>query len=160
MADFLIREATDEDGQGIGQLIQTVFADYEGLRFEPSEHPELERPASYYADRGGRLWLVVRDGAVAGSLGLAPYWRPSEFELSTVYLDQESRGQGLASALLAGANAFASASGAERLSLWVDSRFEEGHRFYERNGFVRLPGVRALHDASDTLEYQFARDVV
>lgn len=159
MGDFLIREGADDDGPGLARLIAGVFDEYEGCLYEPSEFPELERPASAYAERGGRLWVVAQDDRLVGALAIAAHHRPGEFEISKVYLDKAVRGKGLAAALLAGADAFAAASGAARLSLWTDTRFGRGHAFYERHGFVRMPGVRALHDASATLEYHFARDV-
>ena len=61
--------------------------------------------------------------------------------------------------MLAEAVAFARAGGGTRLRLWTDTRFAEGHRFYERNGFVRLPGSRAVPDASDTWEFAYTRDI-
>lgn len=159
MSEFLIREATDDDGPALSRLIADVFAEYDGCLFEPAEFPELERPASAYSERGGRLWVVAREDALVGALAVAVHHRPQEFEIFKVYLDKSVRGQGLAAALLAGANAFAAASGGERLSLWTDTRFTDGHGFYERHGFTRMPGVRALHDVSDTLEFHYAKDV-
>lgn len=158
MADYLIREATDEDGPALAVLIAAGVAGHgagDGV-----ERPELDRPASYFSERGGRLWLVTREDAVVGSLGVVAQGRPKEFELSTICLDEDIRGQGLAAALLAGANAFAAASGGERLSIWVDAEFEDVQRFCERQGFVREPGTRARHDGSDRLECCFSRAVV
>jgi putative acetyltransferase len=159
MTEFLIREASDEDGPALARLIAGVFAEYPGCLYEPAEFPELDSPATWFAQRGGRLWVMVNDGAVAGSMGVVAGHRAGEFELLKVYLASAMRGQGFAAAMLAGALAFAQASGGQKLSLWSDTRFVEGHAFYRRQGFVRLPGVRALHDVSDTLEHRFARDV-
>lgn len=159
MTDVLIREATDDDGPGLAELIAGVFAEYEGCLYEASEFPEHARPASWFAERGGRLWIVTEDDVLVGSFGIVPGPRTGEFRISKVYLAASQRGRGLAAALLAGAEAFALASGGRRLSLWTDTRFVEGHRFYERNGFLRLPGVRALHDVSNTLEMHYAKDL-
>jgi putative acetyltransferase len=43
--------------------------------------------------------------------------------------------------------------------LWTDIRFEDAHRLYERLGYVRAPGTRALHDASDTVEYRYSKEL-
>jgi len=157
MPEFVIREATDEDGPALARLMaETVKG---GPSEEVSERPELERPASSFAERGGRLWLVFSDGEAVGSLGLTAHGRPKEFELSMICLSPETRGQGLAAALLAGANAFAAASGGERLSLWVDVALDDVQRFCERQGFIREPGARARHDGTGALECRFSRAV-
>ncbi|HEY0293358.1 MAG TPA: GNAT family N-acetyltransferase [Hansschlegelia sp.] len=158
MAEFLIREASDDDGPTLARLMSEARAD-EGEALDPPDGEAFERPASFFEERGGRLWVVMRDDMAAGSLGLIAHGRPKEFELSMICLDMEARGQGLAAALLAGANAFALASGGERLSVWVDVRFEDLHRFCERHGFIREPGTRARHDGSDALECRFSRAV-
>ncbi|MFD1702490.1 GNAT family N-acetyltransferase [Methylopila henanensis] len=159
MSEFLIREANDGDGPELAGLARRVFEEHGGAAFDPARHPELDQPASAYAGRGGRLWVVARGDTLVGGLAVARRFRAGEFEIALLYLDRDVRGQGLAAALLAGATAFATASGGERLTSWLDARFESGARFYERQGFLRLPGVRARHDAEDTLQHAYARDV-
>jgi GNAT superfamily N-acetyltransferase len=158
MAEFLIREASDDDGPILARLMAEARPE-EGEALGPPDAAALERPASFFREAGGRLWVVVREDAAAGSFGLLARGRPKEFELSMICLQPGARGQGLATALLAGANAFALASGGERLSVWVDVRFEDLHRFCERHGFVREPGIRARHDGSEALECRFSRAV-
>jgi GNAT superfamily N-acetyltransferase len=51
------------------------------------------------------------------------------------------------------------ASGAVRLVLWSDTRFERAHRFYEKWSYVRHGGVRILHDISNSLEFGYAKPV-
>ena len=94
---------------------------------------------------------------VVGSFALARTADADVFELFKVYLLPRARGGGTARAMLREALAHARARGGRRLRLWTDSRFAEGHRFYERNGFVRLPGSRAVPDASDTWEFAYSR---
>jgi putative acetyltransferase len=157
MPDFVIREATDEDGAALERLVADVSAG--GREGALADADAFARPATHYAERGGRLWVVERDGALAGSLGLTAHVRPKEFELSLLCLDEETRGQGFAAALLAGANAFAAASGGDRLSVWVDAASEETERFCERHGFKRAPGLRAGPEGSGRTLHQFTRDV-
>lgn len=154
-----IREARDADGPAIAAMIARIFRDYEDCPFVAEEFPELAAPATHYAGRGGRLWVVEAGGTVGGCLAVVPSWRPGEAELFKVYLDRPWRGRGLAPALLDLAIAQARAWGATRITLWSDTRFVEGHRFYHRHGFVRRPGIRALHDAGRTIEFPFALDM-
>jgi putative acetyltransferase len=154
-----IRLASDEDGPDLSRLIAGVFAEYENCPFVPEEFPELVQPATYYARRGGQIWVVDDPSGqgLAGSLAIAATHRPGIFELFKVYLAKSARRAGLASRMLAVAEEFAIERGGERLVLWSDSRFEDGHAFYLRRGFHRVAGLRALHDAADTLEFGFAK---
>ena len=157
--DIRFRPAADTDGPALARVIATIFADYPNCHFVPAEFPELDAPATHYAARGGCLWVATRGDRIVGPLALARAARPDVFELFKVYLLPEARGAGLAGGMLAEATAFARAGGARRLRLWTDTRFSEGHRFYERNGFARLPGSRAVPDASDTWEFAYSRPI-
>lgn len=162
MTEILIREARDADGPALSALIAAVFAEYEGCLFLPEEFPELAAPASHYASRGGRLWVAEATGGdggrLIGSVAVAATFRPVVFELFKVYVAREARGTGLAQRLLDTALTFARERNGAAMTLWSDSRFHSGHRFYTKHGFRRLPGLRALHDVSRTLEFGFARD--
>ena len=50
---------------------------------------------------------------------------------------------------------FARAHHASEIMLWTDTRFHAGHRFYEKAGFVRVAGIRQLHDAAETFEFGY-----
>lgn len=158
MPEFLIREAIDEDGPALARLVANAHAEM-GDALSPPDPDALVRPASHFEERGGRLWLVLRDETAVGSFGVVHRQERAEFELTMICLEQDARGQGLAAALLAGANAFAVASGATRLSVWVDVEGFSLHSFCERHGFLREPGVRARQDRSGRLEACFARAV-
>ncbi|MGX1306689.1 putative acetyltransferase [Amorphus suaedae] len=157
--EICFRPATDSDGPAMAHVIATIFSDYPNCHFVPDEFPELDAPASHYAARDGRLWIAASGDRIVGSLAVARTPDPKVFELFKVYLLPEARGGGRAGTMLSEAVAFARAGGGTRLRLWTDTRFAEGHRFYERNGFVRLPGSRAVPDASDTWEFAYTRDI-
>ncbi|WP_367196980.1 GNAT family N-acetyltransferase [Amorphus sp. 3PC139-8] len=154
-----LRPAKNSDGPGLVRLISTIFADYANCHYVASEFPELAAPASHYRARGGALWVAEADGDVIGSLAIAATAEPGVFELFKVYLARPARRQGLARRLLENAISLALTGGGRRLRLWTDTRFLEGHRFYERTGFRRLPVVRAVPDASDTWEFAYVRDL-
>lgn len=154
-----LRPARDDDGDAIGRLIASVFADYPNCPFVPEEFPILARIASHFETKGGLMQVAEDAGVVVGSFGIAPTHRPGVFELHKVYLARTHRGLGIAKALYDRALAFASARGAHRITLWTDTRFVEGHRFYEKAGFVRQPGLRALHDVAQSLEFHYRLDL-
>lgn len=156
--EYLIREAADDDGGALKGLLKREWAAYEGCTFDADE-AAFAAPAAHFSERGGRLWLVTRDGEMAGSLAIARAARPDEFALSLLCLEQGARGRGLAAALLAGADAFAAACGAGRLNVCIDGRLVDGVAFLERQGFVRDPGVRRRDDGSEALDAHFSRVV-
>ena len=147
----------------MGKLIARIFSDYENCPFLPHEFPELEAPADFYrVKKKGELWILEDPRAeshypVAGSMAIAPSFDPNRFELFKVYLSHEFRGQGLSQFMLDTALDYARAHYATEVLLWTDTRFHAGHRFYEKAGFVRVAGIRQLHDAAETFEYGYRR---
>jgi putative acetyltransferase len=158
-ADIIsIREARDADGAALSGLVASVFAEYEGVLFRPEEFPELAAVAAHFAARGGRLLVAETGGQIVASFGYVMTHEEGVGEILKVYLKREFRGRGIAGRLLARALEGARAAGARSLTLWSDVKFTDGHRFYERHGFVRGAGLRALHDASETLEIPYRLD--
>ena len=154
-----IRAARDTDGTALSALIAAVFAEYEGVRFVAAEFPEMGAVATHFAERGGRRLVAESGDAIVGSLGIVPTHREGVHELLKVYVPQALRGRGIGHRLLAEALAHARGDGARAITLWSDAKFVTGHRFYLRQGFTRAPGIRALHDASDTIEFNFRLDL-
>lgn len=90
-----IRPARDDDSGPLSALIAASFAEYPGCVFVEDELPELRRPASYFAAKGGMLWIV--DGPeerIAGSLGVRPVSEQNAVELAKVYVDPPSAAPG------------------------------------------------------------------
>lgn len=153
-----IRLARDDDSGPLSALIAASFAEYPGCVFVPEELPELRRPATSFTLKGGLLWIADGpDGRIAGSLGVTPVPEQNAIELAKVYVDGARRGSGLAQALFAKALDYAEQGGFAEMTLWSDTRFTRGHRFYEKLGFLRWPGERYLGDASESWEYHFRK---
>lgn len=151
-----LRDARDDDSAGLAALVSACFAEYPGCVFVWDEFPELRRPASHFAEKGGRLWVASNaEGRIVGSIGVTPVLAQNATELTKVYVDAAYRGAGLAQALFGRADAFSRAGGHAEMMLWSDTRFARGHRFYEKLGFRRWPGERYLADVSATWEYHF-----
>lgn len=159
-APLPLRPARDTDSAPLAALIAASFAEYPNCIFEWSEFPELRRPASHFAAKGGRLWVAdAPDGGIAASLGATPVPEQNAVEITKVYAAPAYRGSGLAQALFGEALAFAQVGGFGSMMLWSDTRFARGHRFYEKLGFRRWPGERYLADVSATWEYHFRLDL-
>lgn len=156
MSDLPIRPATDADGDGLAVLIAGCFAEYEGCLFDrAAEFPELDAIATHFRNRGGAIWVAEQDRRLVGSIACAPTEEHGTIELFKLYVAREMRGRGLARTLLGQVFGFARQRGATSVRLFTDTRFLDAHRFYERNGFERLPGSRPLHDLSNSWEYPY-----
>lgn len=155
---MLIRPGRDSDAAGFIALINRCWADYPGCVLD-LEHEErkLLALASYYAERGGALW-VADNGGVVGMIAVEPA-ALQVWELCKLYVHPDRHGSGLADILLDTATAHAADAGAAQLILWTDTRFIRAHRFYERRAFYREGPARALHDLSSSFEYRYVRQV-
>jgi GNAT superfamily N-acetyltransferase len=169
-----IRFGQDTDGPGIIALIWACWSAYPGIKMDVDrEMPELRTLASSYANAGGRLWVAETDGRLTGMIAARPIdaatgeicpgeicpWEICPWEICQVYADPALHGSGLGHALLDTAERHAIASGAQRLVLWSDTRFDRAHRFYEKRSYVRHGAVRVLHDISNSLEFGYAKPV-
>lgn len=158
------RPANNDDGNGIAALIQSIFKDYENCPFVWDEFPELKAPVDHYKKLGGELFVLEQkneDGTatIVGSIAVTRTHHAETAQLFKVYLAHAHRGNGTAAAMLKHAITLAHHMKCTRIDLWTDTRFKAGHRFYEKHGFRLLPGVRSLHDASDTFEYGYRLDL-
>jgi GNAT superfamily N-acetyltransferase len=154
-----IRPGHDSDAVGIIALIGACWAEYPGVLMDvDGEMPELRALASYYAGKGGALWVAEADGVIAGMIATIPHGA-GDWEICRVYTLPSTHGGGLGPRLLDIAEAHACAAGARRLVLWSDTRFDRAHRFYEKRSYVRHGPIRVLHDISNSLEFGYAKPV-
>ena len=158
-APSTMRAGKDSDGHAIIGLIWACWSAYPGIKLDvDGEMPELHALATYYADKGGGLWVAEAEGAVTGMIAVRPL-DAGAWEICRVYVDPSRHGSGLGHALLDQAERHAIAAGAGRLALWSDTRFDRAHRFYEKRSYVRHGPVRVLHDISNSLEFGYAKPV-
>jgi GNAT superfamily N-acetyltransferase len=154
-----IRPGRDADADAFIALIGACWGEYPSIIIDvDAELPELRALASYYAGKGGALWVAEADGQVVGMIGAVPH-RDGAWEIVRLYMLQPYRGTDLAPRLLATAEAHARSAGATRLVLWSDTRFDRAHRFYEKRSYVRHGPIGVLHDLSNSLEFGYAKPV-
>lgn len=153
-----LRPARDDDSEAFLGILGAVFAEYPGCVLVLDEEPEMQRPASAFAEQGGQIWAVEQAGRVVGMVAMrVDRSEPALVEMKKVYLLPEARGVGLGRFLVSWVEQQAAAAGARSVHLWSDTRFTTAHRVYERMGYQRLPETRDLHDASDTTEYHYRK---
>jgi ribosomal protein S18 acetylase RimI-like enzyme len=118
---------------------------YIAYRVFYGEAPEQERAAAFIRDRvtqsSGRYFLAWNGDNAIGFMHLMPStntlaMRPIWF-LEDLYVDAAARGQGVATALLSYAEAFARRTGAERLTLATAHDNLAAQHIYKKLGYVR-----------------------
>ena len=154
-----IRDARDDDSDGLIRLLGDCFSEYPGCVLDvEGEAPELISPATWHKEAGGRLWVAEGDGTIVGCVAILPEAERSA-ELKKLYVSSELRRLGLGACLCGLVEAEARSRGATTVILWSDTRFEDAHRLYEGRGYERGPDTRELHDASKSVEYYFRRSL-
>lgn len=167
LGGLTLRAARDDDAKGLIALIGGVFDEYPGcVMDEEADLPDLLAVATIFARKGGRFWVVEREGIVVACIGMAPSdpGEPGEgkpaggVELKRLYIHKSERRRGLGSRLCDLVEGEARALGAPFVDLWSDTRFHQAHALYERRGYVRGPATRDLHDKSNSTEYYYRLD--
>jgi N-acetylglutamate synthase-like GNAT family acetyltransferase len=159
MGDLIIRSAHDGDATGLITLIAAVFAEYPNCILDvDGEMPELRKPATAVRAADGQWWVAELDGAIVGSVSISPSAEHA-VELKRLYVAAAARRRGLGAHLVRLAESEAAHRDAHSVFLWTDTRFADAHRLYERLGYARSPGTRALHDVSNTIEYHYAKEL-
>jgi GNAT superfamily N-acetyltransferase len=154
----VVRDVRDDDSEELITLIASVFAEYPGCVLDvDAEEPQLRRPASAFAEWGGRLWVAESAARLVGSVGFTDDGRVAH--LKHLYVAAVARRQGLGSRLTRLAESAIRARGHRRVELWTDTRFTDAHRMYERLGYIRGPRTRELHDLSHTVEYHYRKNL-
>ena len=155
-AAIRVRPGRDDDAPGFISLIAACWGEYPGVAVDvAAEVPEIHALASHVSGRGGALWTVEQGGQVVGMT--ATYPGDGAWTLSRVYLSPGLRGTGLGRRLLLLAEDHARDAGADRLALWSDVLFTRAHAFYEKHGYLRRGGLRALNNPSNTIEAGYAK---
>ncbi len=151
-----VRQGRDDDGLGFARLIGSCWKEYSGIVHDVSlEIPDILTLATSIAARQGMLWTAEQDGHIVGMISTYP--ADEAWYLSRVYLDPGQRGTGLAQRLLRLAEDQARGRGAHRMMLWSDIQFTRAHAFYEKHGYVRRGGLRALANVPDVIEAGYAK---
>ena len=96
------------------------------------------RAAAWAAGDGGATFFAEAGGSVVGLVGTH---RPGPAELVSMWVEPESRGSGVAEALV---DAVVEWAGADTLELWVTHGNDRAIAFYRRCGFVETDDVQPL----------------
>jgi len=154
LSDLTIRAARDDDAEGLIQMIEGCFHEYEGVVMDlEGVDGELKAIKTYVEASGGAFWVVLDGSKIAASVGYICHGE-NMFGLIRLYVDKNYRRMGLATKLLSLVTDAAKLRGA-KLDMWSDRRFVDSHAFYVQHGYVKQVETRDLNDPSNTVEFHF-----
>ncbi|MDO8359993.1 MAG: helix-turn-helix domain-containing GNAT family N-acetyltransferase [Devosia sp.] len=85
------------------------------------------------------LWVAEQDGGIVGSVFVIPLaGSAGTAQLRMLYVEPETRGQGLGTTLVKQAVAFARDSGYRRMRLWTQANLEAARSIYAAAGFTMV----------------------
>jgi putative acetyltransferase len=160
-----LRVVRDADAVALVRLIGAAYDEFDCGPLDPGGFDaDLAAPATFGRSRGRRWWVVTGEDDVP--LASVAHSEPREdtatsagrstvVELHRLYLAPAVRGQGLASALVAGVADEAQRLGGQRLIAWSDTRLVAAHARYLALGFTTDGASRELHDPAGTTELRF-----
>ena len=157
-----LRDVRDTDAAALVRLVGAAYDEFDCGPLDPGGFDaDLAAPASFARTRGRRWWVVTDEDDVplASVAHSEPRHdatsRTAVVELHRLYLAATVRGQGLATALVAGVADEARRLGGQRLIAWSDTRLVAAHVRYLALGFTLDGDTRELHDPAGTTELRF-----
>jgi N-acetylglutamate synthase-like GNAT family acetyltransferase len=121
-------------------LIVGIQHDEFGVAITAADQPDLGTISTFYQTGGGNFWVARRNKQVVGTIALKDIGN-NEGALRKMFVAPEARGKeaGVAQQLLETLIDWVRQRGIERVYLGTTDAFRAAHRFYEKNGFIRVP---------------------
>jgi N-acetylglutamate synthase-like GNAT family acetyltransferase len=137
----MLREFAAGDELAFRRLNQEWILRY--FTLEAKDEESLADPQRTILDRGGRIFLALRDGQPVGCCALLAKG-PGEFEVAKMAVTEACQGAGIGRSLLQKTIAQARALGATRLYLETNRKLAPAIALYESLGFEHIPRDRVV----------------
>ena len=132
---------------GVIDVILSIQRVAFGVPITVEDQPDLLDIPGFYQQGGGDFWVALADGEVVGTVALRDIGN-HQGALRKMFVKPAYRGKelGVARRLLEQLLLFATSAEVRDVFLGTTDKFVAAHRFYERNGFDRIPAA-ALPEA-------------
>ena len=139
MAEISVGEYSDDRQEDLIEMILEIQRKEFQLPITQEDQPDLAAIPRFYQQGNGNFWVAECDGQVVGSVGLLDIGN-QQVALRKMFVKAEFRGgdHGTAQRLLQTMAAWAGQRGVTDVFLGTTDKFLAAHRFYEKNGFVRI----------------------
>ena len=136
---FRIRKAGNQDCPQIINLVLPIQQIEFNVPVTIEGQPDLQDIEKYYHKTGGGFWVAENDTGLAGTIGLIGIGNHAG-ALRKMFVRKEYRGKetGIAQTLFNALISYCKAARINDVYLGSVDRMKAAHRFYERNGFIKI----------------------
>lgn len=151
----------DKYYQQVVELILGIQKAEFGLSLTAADQPDLQNIGSFYQQGKGNFWIAEENGIVAGTIALIDFGN-NNTALRKMFVDRGYRGKEkkIAAQLMDQLLDWCRHKNVKGVYLGTIDVMKAAHRFYEKNGFTRLPRHELPADfpvmAVDNVFYQRA----
>ena len=145
----------------IVNLILHIQQNEFGVEVTLQDQPDLMAINDFYRKGKGNFWIAVENEKLLGTVGLIDM-QDGNLALRKMFVEANSRGKekSVALLLLQTVLAWCKQKGVKNIYLGTVEILKAAHRFYEKNGFVKIEAanlpVSFPRMAVDTLFYQYS----
>ncbi len=126
----------------MSNLILSIQRDEFGVEITAEQQPDLADIPGFYQHSRGNFWVAIADGRVVGTVSLLDIGnQQGALRKMFVHPDWRGREAGTAKQLLDTLLAWTRSRDVREIFLGTTERFLAAHRFYEKNGFSRIPAA-------------------
>lgn len=121
------------------KLILKIQQDEFGLPITLDDQPDLLIIPSFYQQRNGNFWLALDEDKVIGTIAAIDIGN-NQLALRKMFVDVNYRGTllGVAKNLMFNLINWSKLKNVQTVYLGTVDKFKAAHRFYEKNGFIRI----------------------
>lgn len=147
MEEIIIKSYTEDYQEAVIHLILDIQQNEFHIPIKREDQPDLGNIPNFYQSDNGNFWVALCNGQVVGTIALIDIGN-NQGALRKMFVKPAFRGGSYSAGrlLLLQLIKWAEEHGIHDIYLGTTDKFLAAHRFYEKNGFIRID-KEALPDA-------------
>ncbi|MBH0175699.1 GNAT family N-acetyltransferase [Fictibacillus sp. 23RED33] len=135
----VILEYTEEYQNEVIEMISHIQTKEYNVAITQEDQPDLFNVKNFYQTGNGNFWVALYNNKVIGTVSLLDIGN-QQVALRKMFVKSEFRGSEykVANTLLNHAIEWAKEKSVKTISLGTTPQFLAAHRFYEKNGFIKI----------------------